>query len=314
MFTRFKKFLRKKNSQAKLVEDIYKRLDSSRKSVKVNLGQIQASMNNQKLNILDLAEVEFQVFSQWGDDGIIQYLTHALNIPNKTFIEFGVEDYIESNTRFLLINNNWKGYVLDGSEENIAFIKDDKDVSWAYELKAACAFINQENINQLITSSGFEKEVGLLSIDIDGNDYWVWKAINCIEPVIVIVEYNSLFGKNTQWTVPYDPGFIRKEKHPSGLYFGASLGAFVELGKEKGYNFVGCNSKGNNAYFIRKDKAGEFKTRSVAAGYVLSTFREAHINGEWVSGDQRIMQIKDMEVYDLVAGRNITITPSAIQY
>jgi hypothetical protein len=314
MYNRILDFIKRKNNQLDLVYEIYKRIDSSRKSSKVNLGQIQSMLNNQKSSINDISEVEFQVFSQWGDDGIIQYLISHLDISNKTFIEFGVENYIESNTRFLLINNNWKGYVLDGSSENIKYIKNDLDISWAYELHAECSFIDCDNINALIKKSGFDNEVGLLSVDIDGNDYWVWKAINCISPVIVIVEYNSIFGKNTQWTIPYDPNFIRKNKHSSGLYFGASLKAFVELGKEKGYNFIGCNSKGNNAYFIRNDKCGEFKTKTIDEGYVLSTFREANINGEWISGEDRIQQIKQMDIFDLIKGENIKIDPDEIHY
>lgn len=313
-YNRVLNFIKRKNRQLEVVDEIYKRLDSSRKSSKVNLGQIQSMLNNQKSSINDISEVEFQVFSQWGDDGIIQYLVSHLDISNKTFIEFGVENYIESNTRFLLINNNWKGYVLDGSSENIKYIKNDFDISWAYELHAECAFIDCENINSLIEKSGFDNEVGLLSVDIDGNDYWVWKAINCISPIIVIVEYNSIFGKNTQWTIPYDPHFIRKDKHSSCLYAGASLKAFVELGKEKGYNFIGCNSKGNNAYFLRKDKCGDFKTKTIDEGYILSSFREARVKGEWISGEDRIQQIKQMDIHDLITGKNIKINPDLINY
>jgi len=314
MIKRFLNFLRRKNKQIEFIESVCKRIDSGMKSPKVNLGQIQSVLNNQKKYIENLHEVEFQVFSQWGDDGIIQYLINHIEIPNKTFIEFGVENYIESNTRFLLINNNWKGYVLDGSSTNIDYIKNDADVSWAYELYAECAFIDRENINTLIRRAPFDKEIGLLSVDIDGNDYWVWQAIDCISPVIVIVEYNSLLGKNTQWTIPYDPAFVRKEKHSTGLYYGASLGALVELGKEKGYNFIGCNSKGNNAYFIRKDKSGIFESRTTEQGYVLSTFREAHVNGRWISGAERIRQISEMDIYDFVTGETKKISPDDIEY
>ncbi len=208
------------------------------KSSKVNIGQIQSQLNNQREFINDLSEVEFQVFSQWGDDGIIQFLISKIDFPNKTFIEFGVENYIESNTRFLLLNDNWTGYVIDGSSKNIDYIKSDI-ISWACELYAEVAFINAENINELLKKSNFDLEIGILSIDIDGNDYWIWKAINIINPIIVIIEYNSVFGKNTTWTVPYDPGFVREEKHSSILYFGASLKSLVILAEQKGYAFIG---------------------------------------------------------------------------
>ncbi|HUR12751.1 MAG TPA: hypothetical protein VM012_15350 [Flavitalea sp.] len=313
MIKRIKNFLRVKNAQLNQVKEVYNYINSSSKSPKINIGQLQARLNNERNSINDLSEVEFQVFSQWGDDGIIQYLVNKIDIPNKTFIEFGVEDYTESNTRFLLINNNWTGYVLDGSPENAEYIKNDS-VSWRYELHSAGAFITRENINELIGKVNFEKEVGLLSIDIDGNDYWVWKEINGINPVIVIAEYNSVFGKNTKWTVPYDASFVRRDKHVSNLYYGASLDAFIALGKEKGYHFIGCNSKGNNAYFIRKDKIGNFKIRTADDGYVLSNFREAHMNGKWINGTDRIKTIEGMEVYDLAQGGIVKIEAAKVRY
>ena len=308
-----KNYLKRKNAQLNQISEVYRYADSSIKSPKINLGQIQAHLNNQKASINDLSEVEFQVFSQWGDDGIIQYLINKISIPHKTFIEFGVENYTESNTRFLILNNNWTGYVLDGSQENVDYIKND-GISWACELHATCAFITKDNINELIAKVHFEKEVGILSVDIDGNDYWVWQAINSIQPVIVISEFNSLFGNNTNWTVPYDPAFVRSEKHSSKLYYGASLRALVTLGKEKGYEFIGCNSKGNNAYFLRKDKVGNFKVKTVEEGYVLSKFRESQRDGKWITGRDRIQAIAGMEIFDLDKGGIDIIDPAKVNY
>ena len=124
----------------------------------------------------ELKTVGFGAFSQFDEDGIIQFLINHLEIKNQTFVEFGVENYEESNTRFLLINNNWQGMVMDGSEENVAYIKSDR-VSRRYDLQAKCSFITKDNINDLLRQSGFGEDLGLLSIDIDGNDYWIWEAI-----------------------------------------------------------------------------------------------------------------------------------------
>src|SRR5687768_890107 len=104
---------------------IYQKINYDTFKTLLNLGKMQAEVNKQKKNIKTLEEVEFQIFSQRGEDGIIQYIVSQVEIPNKIFIEFGVENYTESNTRFLLINNNWAGLVIDGSKENIRFIKDD---------------------------------------------------------------------------------------------------------------------------------------------------------------------------------------------
>src|SRR5690242_12493092 len=121
-----------------------------------------------------LADVEFRVSSQGGEDGIIDWLVERLEIPTHAFIEFGTDKYLESNTRFLLLNRNWRGFIIDGSAENMEFVKNDV-IFWAHDLAAKSAFVNCENINEIIADSGFSGEIGLLSIDIDGNDYWVWE-------------------------------------------------------------------------------------------------------------------------------------------
>ena len=255
---------------------------------------------NSKEIIDDLHLAEFQVFSQWGDDGIIQFLVDYLYIDTKTFIEFGVENYKESNTRFLLINNNWKGLVIDGSEDKVSQIKND-EIHWRYDLTAKAIFITKENINEVISGCGFDGKIGLLHIDIDGNDYWVWKAINIIDPSIVIIEYNSVFGYDKPWTIPYDRSFRRTDHHYSNLYFGVSLLSLCDLAEAKGYYFIGCNSNGNNAYFIKKEKLKELKPKKIEEGYVQSMFRESRDeNGNltYLSGNERIKAIKGMKIYN----------------
>jgi hypothetical protein len=280
----------------------------------LNLAQIQSELNNRKDFINNLSEVEFQVFSQWGDDGIIQYLINKIDIPNKTFIEFGVEDYRESNTRHLLINNNWSGYVIDGSQDHISFIQRDV-ISWACELYTECSFITAENINELLLKPGFNKEIGLLSVDIDGNDYWIWKAISSINPIIVVAEYNSIFGVNNAWTVPYDPNFVKYQKHSSIIYYGASLKALCLLANEKGYKFIGCNSKGNNAYFVRNDKMhSAIREKTVEEGYVVSKFREANVDGFRPLGKDRIKLIEGLDIFDVDKGANVKIDSSQVKY
>ena len=242
--------------------------------IKQTLGRIE-NRQLQYLSQLDIQTNEFQSFSQWGEDGIIQFLLRYIPIKNKIFVEFGVQKYVESNTRFLLINNNWQGLILDASENNIKYIINDP-IYWRYNLKAVNAFITKNNINSLMFDNGIEGEIGLLSIDIDGNDYWIWKEINVVKPAIVIVEYNHRFGKNQAVTVPYDENFIRSQAHYSRIYYGASLKAFYLLARQKGYAFVGCNSGGNNAFFVRQDlKPEAIKELTVEEGYVAGKFRES---------------------------------------
>ncbi len=257
----------------------------------------------------NIQKAEFKVFSQVGDDGIIQYLIKNVDISSQTFIEFGVENYREANTRFLLINDNWKGLIIDGSQKNIASVKNES-IYYKYDLTAISAFINRDNINKIISDSGWDGDLGILSIDIDGNDYWVWESINVVNPAIVIVEYNSIFGYKHAITIPYQPDFMRKNAHYSCLYYGASLKALCLLAEKKGYVFVGSNSYGNNAYFIKKDKVGSIKPIDVETGYVMSKFRESRDKKgklSYISGKERIKVIEHMPVYDIEKERLVKI-------
>ena len=120
----------------------------------------------------NIHDAEFKVFSQWGEDGIIQWIISKLPSPKPVFIEFGVEDYLESNTRFLLLNNNWKGMILDGSKVKMEYVRS-KNFYWRHDLQAISVFVDKNNIDRIFEANGFVGEIGILSIDIDGNDYWV---------------------------------------------------------------------------------------------------------------------------------------------
>jgi hypothetical protein len=272
------------------------------------MGKLLIERNRNIQSHASLNGSEFRVFSQWGEDGIIQFLIQRTKIPNRVFIEFGVEDYTEANTRFLMINDNWSGLVIDSSRANVDFIKQD-DIYWRYDLRAICSFVNKDNINQLISQNVKERDIGLLVIDIDGNDYWVWKAIDAVNPRIVVCEYNGIFGCEHFVTVPYDERFIRDEKHYSNLYWGASLPALCLLAEEKGYVFVGCNSNGNNAFFIRKDIC-TLKAVNYKEGFVMPKFRESRNRGQqftYFSGAERVKAISDMEVFDIKLNKNVLI-------
>ena len=267
--------------------------------------------SNQNLlnSIYDLGDVEFSCFSQWGEDGIINWLISNLPPIPKKFVEFGVENYQESNTRLLLYLHNWQGLVIDSSNDHIQDIKA-QDISWRYQIDAICEHISKDNINQLLEKNGMTSDIGLLSIDIDGNDYYVWQSIDIIKPVIVVVEFNAVLGDVHSITVPYNPDFFRTKAHYSNLYFGASLMALIDLGKEKGYTFVGTNTNGVNAFFIRNDFASEITPLLSSVSAYPSMFREAR--GEdgkltLISGLDRFKIIKDCKFFNLKTKENINI-------
>ena len=174
-------------------QKLRRRVDRERETALLLLGKQMAWQVAALPPNTDFRRVGFKVFSQWDEDGIIQYLISHVPIENRTFIEFGVENYEESNTRFLLLNNHWQGMVLDACASDIEYIRSDR-IHWQYDLQVKKAWITRENIDSLVAEAGFGKDLGLLSIDLNGNDCWIWEAIESVRPRIAIVEYNSLLG------------------------------------------------------------------------------------------------------------------------
>ena len=270
--------------------------------LKILAGQQLASSAAAKTQYGSLSELEFKVFSQFGDDGIIQYLVHKLNLRHQTFVEFGVGDYSESNTRFLLQKDNWSGFVMDGSEQCIQALKN-APYFWRQDLRAKAVFITRDNIRQLLSEAVAEwAELDLLHIDLDGNDYWIWKEID-LKPPLVIVEYNSTFGIDRAITIPYSDSFCRTKAHYSNLYWGSSLRALHTLAIEKGYQFVGCNSAGNNAYFVRDDVMNENVIGvTLENGYVNAKYRESRDQRgtlTYAGVNERARIIRGLQVFDI---------------
>lgn len=277
--------------------------------IKFNQGCLLSSLQVPDGSV-PLSKHEFKVFSQWGEDGIIQYLVNNLEVVDHTFIEFGVEDFSESNCRFLMMKDQWKGFVIDGSEKNINILKD-SDLYWRYRLKAVASFVTCENISSVLGSSGFSRELGLLSIDIDGNDYHILQALQDWRPSILVVEYNDIFGWQRPVSVPYDPAFVRSDKHYSNQYWGANLPAFCYLANQRGYALVGTNSAGTNAFFVRR----ELLNSSVCEVTLHSCIREASFrdskdkagNFTFLSGASRALPISSMPLIDVRSREFLTV-------
>ena len=267
------------NKISKFFEKIFFKL-LNLNDLKTNLDKIR--VNQGKLlvkelddcKIINLDDQAFSIYSQFNEDGIIQFLIKNLDIKNKEFIEIGVENFEEANTRFLLQNNCWKGLIIDSSKENINFIKN-QNYYWRYALSAEAAFVTKENINKIIKKYEFKEDIGLLSIDIDGNDYWIWEEISIIKPDILVIEYNSLFGIEKNLTLKYEENFMRPAKGIYKCLYGASLKALKTLSNKKGYSLVAVNSNGNNAFFVKNkilnDKVYE---RDLSECFKENTFKE----------------------------------------
>lgn len=301
-------FLRRKRRRA--LSKVLSQIEQGQSRLAVAI-ELMAATERRRVRSLPpgtpLADCEFRVYSQFGEDGILQHLLAHVPIHSRRFVEFGVEDFQEANCRYLVETAPWEGLVLDG-DPALREKMEAQHIYWSRTLKCRSAFITAENLNQLLEDEGFIGDLGIFSIDIDGNDYWVWRALEAATPRIVVVEYNSIFGPKHTVSVPYDPQFFRRTAHHSWLYQGASLAALVQLGHAKGYAFVGSNSAGNNAFFVRRDVLGSLRSLTAAEGYVESTFRESRDESgkpTFLSGSMRLCAIAEMPLTDVTTGSTI---------
>lgn len=231
------------------------------------------------LNALDqkaaLKKAESKFRSQFDEDGIIGFLFDRLGDGTKRFVEFGIGNGKECNTANLSINQGWTGLLMDGNGVDVEKARNFYATTPAADkVDVQQAFISADNINDLLRQHLGGLPVDFLSVDIDGQDLWVWKAIDVISPRVMVIEYNAVFGSARSQSVVFDPAFDRFKHHPSGLYHGASLAALAKVGKEKGFILIGCESHGVNAVFVEQTAAKD-------AGLVELSPEEAWYEHAW---------------------------------
>ncbi len=238
----------------------------------VQIVQRQLYLHYQELSkkneLPSLSETGYRVFSQFEEDGKLLFVFSIIGMDNKVFVEIGSDDGVNSNSANLYFNFGWRGLFIDGNPKSINRGKkffNKYPHPWFYKPKFTCAKVTRENINTLIEESGYAGEIGLLSIDIDGNDYWIWDAIKVIDPKVVIIETHNEFGLNNI-VVPYDSDYAYPGKHP--VYHGASPVAMNKLANKKGYRLVGANELGFNFIFV-KNGSGDTQLPEVTVESVL---------------------------------------------
>ena len=211
-----------------------------------------------------LGDIGFRCYSQTDEDGILLFLLSVVGTSTKRSVEICAGDGIECNTANLIINHGWHGLLVDGDEGLVArgrqFYARSPSTA-VFPPAFVHSWVTRENINRLLDEHGFVEEIDVLSIDLDGIDYWIWDAIEVARPRVVVVEYQDILGPSRSWTVPYSDDFSsagspRTRGMPN--FAGASLPAFVKLGRRKDYRLVGINRYGYNAFFIRNDLGGHF--------------------------------------------------------
>ncbi len=221
-------------------------------------------------------------YSQNDEDGILIEIFRRIGIAHRTFVEVGVGNGLENNTA-LWLKQGWRGAWFEGNPHHMRFIRENfAPAIAAKQLTAVETLVNRENCSGLIADAGFTGEIDLLSIDVDGNDYYIFEQLRGITPRVVVIEYNAKFPPPLRWVIPYDPGFI----WDGSDWFGASLEAMNDVFRQKGYCLVGCNVTGANAFFVRDDlvvnrfhRPGEVAAHYQPARYFLTMGLFAYLGG-----------------------------------
>jgi len=262
-------------------------------------------MRSKYSDIQALTEVEYKVFSQWGEDGIIDYLLSSIGVSKPKFIEIGTEDYKESNTRFLFERTQCQGLIVDCDPQLNEKVKSWLS-TWKGDLTAVSSFVSKSNIRSILQSANYEDNVDLFSLDIDGVDYWVLKELPEKFAKVVVVEFNPIFGPDLEITVPYQDTFFRTDYHYSNLCWGASLTAFISLLNDKGFTFVGTNLNCSNAFFVENSFTDclnlDFSLTTNRATFTNNFMRESRNKDgslSYLSGKDRLKEISNCKVVDL---------------
>jgi len=274
------------------------------------IGKVQISLNRNKYDeVEDLIETEVKIFSQNGEDGIIDYLVHKLKVDKKNFVEIGVGNYRESNTRFLYNRYHPKGLIIDYIDDMKKKVT--KHVNfWKGDLRICNQKIDADNILDILNKN-CDYEIDFFSIDIDSIDYWIIKKLKNNISKIFVAEYNPVFGAELEVTVPNISGFERSKYHYSYLCYGMSLKALINLMDQKGYYFIGTNLQKINAFFILKEFKKEvfFKNIKIKSldNYTNSNIRDSrdiNNNLNFLSGNNKFKEIEDCEVINLKNNKN----------
>jgi hypothetical protein len=222
----------------------------SRQLINIALAKGGAMMLARVVDLKNPASWEFSGFSQNGEDGILEVLRKNLSSSNRYFIEIGSSDGIENNSAWLAVAEKYSGLMIDGNEKLIGRAR--KFVQrYSIGMECHAMFVTPERIADL-KKLAFHHDPDVFSLDIDGNDYYIAKAIfqNGFRPKIFVVEYNSAFGPERSVTIEYKRDFVFTQAHPTQLYYGVSIMGWKNFFAEQGYRFVTVDRNGVNAFFV----------------------------------------------------------------
>lgn len=229
-------------------------------SIKVSIGDASVIVNRSNASFhKKLWDYEVKVFSQWGEDGILSFICDTLEISKPKILEIGAGEFNECNSKYLVYSRNSSAVLVDSNSNLIRNIKK-SDLEWKTHLKGLNHWVTPKNINQIRDQAhDYMRGIDILSIDLDGNDFWILNELNLDTIRVLIVEYNPIFGSRHSVSIPRNDEFNRSNFHYSNLFWGASILAYVNLLSEKGFKLIGTNRVGCNAFFIDSSLSDKFQ-------------------------------------------------------
>jgi len=247
-----------------------------------------------------IEDAGLSVFSQFDEDGIIDFILKRIGLNSGTFVEFGVDDFTESNCRFLLEARHWSGLVIEGNKKAVSRLKR-RSFYWKNDLHVVETFLTANNINSIIAENCEANDIGILSVDVDGIDYYLLEKCIDFQPKIIITEYNSVLENKLPISVLYDEKFSRWNGNHSPIFYGANLKAFEFLLVSNGYSLISVNSAGNNAFFVRNDLANSGGLKPCKSDHIFKKrqFSEMKQIAGWVSDDENVDQMRDYKVMNV---------------
>lgn len=279
---------------------------------KFALGQSAILASRQSyFKVKNLWDAEVKVYSQWGEDGILDYICELIELAKPRVLEIGAGNFLECNSRFIAEFRNASVVAVDARADLLNAPL--HSLKWKNHIELVNEWITPDNINSIIEFAEQNmNSVDIFSLDLDGNDYWILESANLSQFKIVVVEYNALFGSSHEVTVPRNDRFERHKQHASGLYYGASLKAFVELLEHKGFIFIGTNRSCVNAFFIKKNLRSKFETLKIhdLDKYVDSTIRESRDSFgklSFLAGIDRNIAIESLPLWNIASQGMINV-------
>jgi hypothetical protein len=279
---------------------------------KFALGQSAILASRQSyFKVKNLWDAEVKVYSQWGEDGILDYICELIELAKPRVLEIGAGNFLECNSRFIAEFRNASVVAVDARADLLNAPL--HSLKWKNHIELVNEWITPDNINSIIEYAEQNiNSVDIFSLDLDGNDYWILESANLSQFKIVVVEYNALFGSSYEVTVPRNDRFERHKQHASGLYYGASLKAFVELLEHKGFIFIGTNRSCVNAFFIKKNLRSKFETLKIhdLDKYVDSTIRESRDSFgklSFLAGIDRNIAIESLPLWNIASQEMINV-------